>query len=112
MTAALEGAEWSAARPGLTLLPGKTRYSYRRLGGPQGWSGRAEKYIIYSMVKLLFVFLLIIVVTKFPFALLLSVLGLVTECIKNMYFLLADAGLLYCVFIKRALNLGINFHGL
>jgi len=43
MTAALEGGEWSAARPGRTLLPGKTRYPfYRRLGGPQGRSGRVE----------------------------------------------------------------------
>ena len=43
MTAALEGGEWSAARPGRTLPPGKTRYPlYRRLGGPQGRSGRAE----------------------------------------------------------------------
>jgi len=43
MTAPLEGGEWSAARPGRTLPPGKTRYTfYRRLGGPQGWSGRAE----------------------------------------------------------------------
>ena len=43
MTTALEGGEWSAARPGLTLPPGKTRYPlYRRLGGPQGRSGRAE----------------------------------------------------------------------
>ena len=33
MTAALEGGEWSAARPGRTLPPGKTRYPfYRRLG--------------------------------------------------------------------------------
>ena len=40
---ALEGGEWSAARPGRTLPPGKTRYPlYRRLGGPQGQSGRAE----------------------------------------------------------------------
>ena len=37
MTAALEGGEWSAARPGRTLPPGKTLYPfYRRLGGPQG----------------------------------------------------------------------------
>jgi len=37
MTAALEGGEWSAARPGRTLPPGKTRYPlYRRLGGAQG----------------------------------------------------------------------------
>jgi len=46
MTAALEGGEWSAARPGRTLLPGKTQYSfYRRLGGPQGRSGRAENIV-------------------------------------------------------------------
>ena len=43
MTAALEGGEWSAARPGRNLTPGKTRYPlYRRLDGPQGRSGRAE----------------------------------------------------------------------
>jgi len=42
MTAALEGDEWSAARPGRTLPPGKTRYPfYRRLGGPRaGLDGR------------------------------------------------------------------------
>jgi len=35
MTAALEGGEWSAARPGHTLPQGKTWGSlYRRLGGP------------------------------------------------------------------------------
>jgi len=46
MTAALEGGEWSTARPGSTLSPGKTRYPfYRRLGGPQGWSGRAENLV-------------------------------------------------------------------
>jgi len=33
MTAALEGGEWSAAHPGRTLPPGKTRYTfYRWLG--------------------------------------------------------------------------------
>ena len=38
--------EWSAARPGRTLPPGKTRYPlYRRLGGPQGRSGRAESVV-------------------------------------------------------------------
>jgi hypothetical protein len=43
MTTALEGGEWSAARPGRSLPPGKTRYPlYRRLGGLQGRSGRAE----------------------------------------------------------------------
>ena len=46
MTAALEGGEWSAARPGQTLPPGKNRYPfYRRLGEPQGRSGRAENLI-------------------------------------------------------------------
>ena len=43
MTAALEGGEWSAARPARTLAPGKTRYPlYRKLDGSQGRSGRAE----------------------------------------------------------------------
>jgi len=46
MIAALEGGEWSAARPGSTLPPGKTWYPfYRRLGGPQGRSGRAENLV-------------------------------------------------------------------
>ena len=46
MTAAVEGGEWSAARPGRTLPPGKTRYPFdRRMGGPQGRSGRAENLI-------------------------------------------------------------------
>jgi hypothetical protein len=40
---ALEGDEWSVARPGRTLPPGRTRYPlYRRLGGPQSRSGWAE----------------------------------------------------------------------
>ena len=43
MVTALEGGEWSAARPGRTLPPGKTRYPLdRRLGGPQDRSGGAE----------------------------------------------------------------------
>jgi len=46
MTAALEEGEWSAARPGRTLPLGKTRYPfYRRLGGPQGRSGRTENLV-------------------------------------------------------------------
>ena len=46
MTAALEGGKWSAARPGRTLPPGKTRYPfYRRLDGRQGRSGRAENLV-------------------------------------------------------------------
>ena len=43
MTAALEGGQLSAGRPGRALPPGKTRYPlYRRLGGPQSRSGRVE----------------------------------------------------------------------
>jgi len=46
MSAALEGGEWSAARPGRTLPPEKTRYPfYKRLGGPQGRSGRMENLV-------------------------------------------------------------------
>jgi len=46
MTAALEGVEWSAARPGRSLPPGMIRYQfYRSLGGPQGWSGWAENLV-------------------------------------------------------------------
>jgi len=46
MTAALEGGEWSAAHPGRNLPPEKTRYPfYRRLGGPQGRSGRVKNLI-------------------------------------------------------------------
>ena len=42
MPAALEGSEWSAARLGRNLPPRKSRYPFcRRLGGPQGQSGRA-----------------------------------------------------------------------
>jgi hypothetical protein len=44
MTTALDGGEGSASRPGRSLPPGKTRYSlYRRMGGPQGWSGQVRK---------------------------------------------------------------------
>jgi len=46
MKAALEGGEWSAARPGRTLPTRKNRYPfYRRLGGPQGRSRRAENLV-------------------------------------------------------------------
>ena len=38
--------QWLAARPGRTLPPGKTRYPlYRRLGGPQGRSGRTKNVV-------------------------------------------------------------------
>ena len=44
--AALEVGEWSAARPGRTLPPGKTRYPfYRRLDAPQGRSGWAKNLV-------------------------------------------------------------------
>jgi len=46
MTAVLQGGEWSAARPGRTLLPGKTRYPFYRVQcGPQGRSGWAENLV-------------------------------------------------------------------
>ena len=46
MTTAVEGGEWSTARPGHTLLPGKTQYPfYKRVGGHQGQSGQAENLI-------------------------------------------------------------------
>ena len=42
----LEEGEWSAARPGRTLSPGKTRYPlYRRRGGLQGRSGLVENLV-------------------------------------------------------------------
>jgi len=46
MTTALEGGEWSAACPGRTLPPEKIGYPfYRRSGGSQGRSGRAENLV-------------------------------------------------------------------
>ena len=46
ITAAVEVGEWSAARPGRSLPPGKTMYPfYRRLVGSQGRSGRAENLV-------------------------------------------------------------------
>ena len=48
MTAALEGSEWSAACPGRTLPPGKTRYPfYRRLGD---YIDTYNIYYIYSYI--------------------------------------------------------------
>jgi len=48
MIDALEGDEWSAARAGRTLPPGKTRYPlYRRLGeatGPVWTGGKSRLY--------------------------------------------------------------------
>ena len=46
MTTVLEGGEWSAAHPGHTLPPRKTRYpSYRRLGGHNGRYGQVENLV-------------------------------------------------------------------
>jgi len=46
MTAALEGGEWSAARPGHTLPPEYTPCPlHRRLGGPQRQSGQTENLV-------------------------------------------------------------------
>ena len=43
VTSALDGGGWSTPRPG-RFTPIKTRYPlYRRLGGPQGRSGRVRK---------------------------------------------------------------------
>jgi len=48
MTAAVGGCDWSAAR---TLPLGKTQYPfYRRLGGPEDRSGRAEN-LIFTEVR-------------------------------------------------------------
>ena len=42
-TSAIDGGGWSTPLPG-RFTPGKTRYPlYRRLGGPQGRSGRVRK---------------------------------------------------------------------
>ena len=51
MTAALEGNEWSAARPGRTVPAGKTRYPfYRRLRELQGRYGGA-KYLVPTRIR-------------------------------------------------------------
>jgi hypothetical protein len=52
MTTVLEGGAWSAARPGHTLLPEKTRYPlHRRLGGPHGRSGQVRKYLAPTGIR-------------------------------------------------------------
>ena len=46
LSSVLDRGWWSTPRPGRFLPPGKTRYQlYRRLGGPQGWSGRVQKIL-------------------------------------------------------------------
>ena len=43
VTSATDGGWWSTPRAG-RFTSGKPRYSlYKRLGGPQGWSGRVRK---------------------------------------------------------------------
>ena len=43
-TSALDESGWSTPRPGRFTPQGKTRYPlYRRLGGPQGRSGRVRR---------------------------------------------------------------------
>jgi len=52
MTAALEGCEWSAARPGRTLPPGNIRYPlYRRLGGRKNSSSPGFILNIYCTLN-------------------------------------------------------------
>jgi len=42
----------SASGPGRSLPPGKTRYPlYRRLGGPQGWSGQVRKNLVPTGIR-------------------------------------------------------------
>jgi hypothetical protein len=44
LTLALDGDGWSTPRPGRFTRGKQTRYPlYRRLGWPQGWSGRVLK---------------------------------------------------------------------
>ena len=45
--------EWSAARSGRNLPPGKTGYPfYRRLGGPQDRSGWAENLVSQIIMEI------------------------------------------------------------
>jgi hypothetical protein len=44
LTSALDGDGWSTPRPGRLTPVKETRYPFcRKLGGPQGWSGRVRK---------------------------------------------------------------------
>jgi hypothetical protein len=44
LTSALDGGVWSTRRPGRFTSRERDRYPLdRRLGGPQGWSGRVRK---------------------------------------------------------------------
>jgi len=70
---ALEGGEGSAARPGCSLPPGKTRYPlYRRLGGPQDVAGVRQNHTKinrdYTTTMDMTIFLSISVLTRNVFA--------------------------------------------
>jgi len=61
MTAALEGGEWSAARPGRTLPLGKTRYPFyrragldgRKISSPPGFDpGPSSPYLVTILTEL------------------------------------------------------------
>ena len=50
MSSALEGDEWSAARSGRTLPPGKTRYPfYKRLVGPRAGLDRRKISLLQGL---------------------------------------------------------------
>ena len=94
MTTALEGGEWSAVRLCLTSPLGKTRYlPYRRLGGPQGRSGRAENFAppgfdprtVLPLVQLLVVIIILIVMNNNPTY---SLLGGTQESAQVLHILL------------------------
>jgi hypothetical protein len=62
MPAALADGEWSAARSGRFLPPGKTRYLfYRRLGGQQGLSGRAEN-LFHTEIRYIYIYIYIYII--------------------------------------------------
>ena len=67
MTAELEGGEWSAARPGHTLPPGKNRYPfYRSLRGPQGRYGGAENLVPTGIQSRTFQPVVVAIPTELP----------------------------------------------
>jgi len=44
LTSTLDGVRWTMPHPGCFVHGKETQYQlYRRLGGPQGWSGWAQK---------------------------------------------------------------------
>ena len=61
-TAALEGGEWSAARPGRTLLPGKTRYPFHRILPPGVNRIAVNKYVKKSQKNIIIIIIIIIII--------------------------------------------------